>query len=111
LSFRRRLPERLRLEAMSPTIPQSPPWHCSLCLRTPAAPQDVQYQWCDYCLGYTDAPIAQPDQFGYVRFSGGPQENMHRYQEWRMLRVGDEWAPVGTAVYRYDGNQYVYVRG
>jgi hypothetical protein len=88
-------------------------WTCNLCKRSPAKPEDQTYQWCDFCLGYTDAPILQPDQFHYVNFSGGPHNTMHRYVEMRTLRVGDEWAPVSgsPAVYRWDGTQYVYVRG
>jgi hypothetical protein len=88
-----------------------PPWACNLCGRTPAGSKDQQYQFCDYCQGYTDAAILQPDQFNYVKFVGGPHDNMHRYVELRLLDVGDEWAPVGNAVYRWDGTQYVYVRG
>jgi hypothetical protein len=90
-----------------------PPWACSLCGKTPVDPKNLQYEFCEYCQNYTDAAILQPDQFNYVRFVGGPHDNMHRYIELRLPHDGDEWAPVpgSPAVYRWESTQYVYVRG
>jgi len=85
-------------------------WTCPLCTHPAAQAADATYEYCADCQGYTAA--TPPPGHGWVEFTGGGDtDGCFRLVELRLLYVGEEWSPLGTSVYAWDGSTYVYERG